>query len=111
MVWNPEKGHAESVRLGTDSGLDIRYGHATVDAPPEIMALWEQQKAEAEKRRLAFEEAECTRRLQEAEARRRKEAEAAAKEPKVGRIVKVVGGRTNPMEHGRDSFNWGRPPV
>jgi hypothetical protein len=89
VVWNPEKGTVESVRLGSNFELETRYGTATVDIDPKIQAECDAKAAAAE---AARKKAEGERIEREAEER----ARDAVIGPAPGVEVVVVRGRKVP---------------
>lgn len=85
-VWNPEKGKAEVVDLRSDFDLRTVFGVSTVDAPQDILDIYN-SKMEEDKRRA--QEAKRVRSLE----RLRKMAEDAFNRPEKGKVMQVVRGR------------------
>ena len=88
-VWDPEEECREKVCLGQHFELCNRFGDATVDIDPQILADWEEEKT---KRNEAQIEARRVYREAEQEAM----AEKELKEPKKGDRAVVVKGRKVP---------------
>lgn len=76
LVWDFEKNDIKSVYYGSDMGFDA---DAAVDAPVEIIALYENQLWDA-----------CR-------ARQKYQAELQAKVPEKGKVLQVVRGRKVPI--------------
>jgi len=85
-VWNPESKTMESIVLGYHFECGRKFGEATVDASPEILAELARRAEVAEADRIAREAAQ-------AEARRLAAIEAEANRPVHGKTMKVVKGR------------------
>lgn len=88
VVWDTEKGETKRVVYASTRGWTYPNG-AAVDATPEVLAAYTAwtDKRRAEAMRLALE--------------------AEAKEPKVGRRVKVVKGRKVPIGSSGEVFWYG----
>jgi hypothetical protein len=84
-VWNPEKGCSEVVYLGC-ADLSLTTTVVTVDAPPEIRALFEAEQAALKAQRERQEQAR-------AEAAERERELAAWHRPEKGKVMQVVRGR------------------
>lgn len=90
LVWNADKGCAERVNLGAHFELNSTFGHAIVDATPEVRAAFEAWDAQVKATAAAVEKA---RREQAA-----KDAELAAwNRPEHGKRMTVVRGRKTPV--------------
>lgn len=84
LVWNNNK--TEEVLVNANFECDTNGGRAVVDATPEILEAWENYKI-AHAQKIA----------EEAMLRCQKAAEAEAKKPSKGRMVKVFKGRKVPV--------------
>jgi len=100
-VLNPETFTIETVHLGGAFELNTKSGHAVPDLDPDIKVKWDAVVAKREEqRRLEWEAGRPERERKAAEAQKAAE-EAALKDPKRGRKVKVVSGRkVNPGTEG-----------
>jgi hypothetical protein len=86
QVWNPEHARVDEVHVGGAFELNTRHAKVVVDAPPEVFAFIQGQRAEAA---LRADEQRKTEAAQVEEARAKREILAPLK----GRTVVVVGGR------------------
>lgn len=86
LVWDRESGRAIEVSLGAHFELCSTFGHAVVDATPEVVAAYEAWQAEVEAKRQAAEQ-----------ARRLEAAKAAWNAPAVGKTMRVARGRKVPV--------------
>lgn len=90
VVWNPEKGTVDMVRLGSNFELETRYGTATVDIDPKIKADCDAKAAAAEDARKKAEAERIEREMEE-----RARTEVVGVRP--GTEVVVVSGRKVPL--------------
>ena len=89
-VWNPETRKVETVTLGYHFELCNTFGHAVVDASPEILDEVARQATSAAALKAAADKAA-------ADAREAARAEAIRNAPEKGKLMVVTRGRKVPV--------------